>query len=69
MRLCSYCGGPILGDAVLVGDDDAASGAHPPVYWHADRAACGPRQPLLPGPDDGVLIPPRFVRPRRQAGS
>lgn len=56
MKVCSWCDQPIHGKAVQLGDD-AGSGVHLPAYWHADRAECGPRRRLLPGPDDGILSP------------
>lgn len=37
--------------------DDAASGAHPAGFWHADPAACGPRRQPLPGPDSTTVTP------------
>lgn len=67
MKRCAYCGRSIRGEAIQVGDD-AGSGTHAPAYWHKDRVECGPKQPPLPGPDDGVLVtvPARFIPPSRQ---
>lgn len=42
MTICSYCGGPILGEAEML-PDCSASGVSLPVYWHADKDECGPR--------------------------
>ena len=50
MKTCAYCGQLIEGEARPVGDD-AASAAHPSVFWHDDPTECGPRVPPLPGPD------------------
>lgn len=57
---CAYCGDPIHGEALPVGDD-TDSGVHPPAYWHKTPAECGPPQSPLPGPDDSVTVPPRFI--------
>ena len=50
MKLCSWCDLPIEGEAKPIGDD-AASGAHPAGFWHADPDECGPRAEPLPGPE------------------
>ncbi|MFC8491763.1 hypothetical protein ACFUJU_13370 [Streptomyces sp. NPDC057235] len=63
---CSYCDQPILGKATPIADD-AATGAHPPAYWHADRAECGKRarRPSLPdGPSPLQRYLARTARPR-----
>ncbi|MFE7804033.1 hypothetical protein ACFU51_05065 [Streptomyces sp. NPDC057430] len=67
MKVCSWCDQPIHGEAEQLGDD-AASGVHPPAYWHADRAECGRRVPRT-SPLDGAASPlqrhlGRALRPR-----
>lgn len=51
MKRCGYCGNLIVGQARAL-DDDAASGAHAPAYWHASPGDCGPRMPRVTTMDD-----------------
>ncbi|MFF7180125.1 hypothetical protein [Streptomyces sp. NPDC008121] len=51
MRRCAWCDGTILGEAMPI-PDYSASGASPPVYWHANRAECGARRRPLPAAEE-----------------
>ena len=51
MKRCGYCGNLITGQARAL-DDDAASGAHVPAYWHTNSGDCGPRMPRTTTMDD-----------------